>query len=161
MATRKQPEKPSAPTRRPTMPETNPEQDAAIVGVEKCGCVTLACARPGDQLDPGVVNAIVGILLGGGKVLTTTVGEARAMPNFMVDCEHDSRQYHDNPPFVDERMVAMFVRCPYCGVGDAPDSASPCFTDDGEEYTDLHPERLERARMEMKRLGMEPWEPHG
>jgi hypothetical protein len=65
------------------------DSDRAIIGVQSCGCVTLAIARPARQLDRETQAEIAQIIQSGGKVVTTTVDDARALPNFLPSkCPH-------------------------------------------------------------------------
>lgn len=66
------------------------ETDQVIIGVQSCGCITLAVARPGQFLSEATQRSICEIVEEGGQILRTTVGEARAMPHFLEpECPHD------------------------------------------------------------------------
>lgn len=67
------------------------ETDPAIVGVQPCGCVTFALSNPKDPLPRDTRRALAKIEKAGGRIIETTVGEARAMPFFLYgpdDCPH-------------------------------------------------------------------------
>lgn len=71
--------------------------DTAIIGVQSCGCITLAIARPGsreqskkDQREEA--DQIAEVVRNGGSIVHTTVGEAKADPNFLPwECPHDPK----------------------------------------------------------------------
>lgn len=74
------------------------ETDPAIVGVQRCGCITYAHARP-DNLDREDQRAIAEIITSGGQVIRTTVGEARKMPHFLVSkCPHNPKGWEPAKP---------------------------------------------------------------
>jgi hypothetical protein len=63
----------------------------ALIGVEKCGCVTYANSRPDaiDQWDVKILNAL---RKRGGTVVTTTVAKARRRKHFLpAECPHDPK----------------------------------------------------------------------
>lgn len=64
------------------------ETDPAVIGVEKCGCITYANSRP-DQMDRHDLKAMNDLRKRGGHTEMTTVGKARANPNFLpAECPH-------------------------------------------------------------------------
>lgn len=68
------------------------EEDKALIGVQKCGCVTYANARPDEMTKKERADITEEMVSSGGSLITTTVGEARAMPNFMPgECPHDPK----------------------------------------------------------------------
>jgi hypothetical protein len=76
------------------------ETDAAIIGMHRCGCITYANARP-DRLERSDEKVLAEFVREGGQIIRTTVGEARAMPNFLVsECPHDPKGW-ERKPYVD------------------------------------------------------------
>lgn len=68
------------------------ETDAAVVGIQKCGCVTYANADPAGMTKKEKGELANEFITNGGQIKTTTVGEARAMPNFLPgECPHDPK----------------------------------------------------------------------
>ena len=64
------------------------DDSPAVIGIEKCGCVTYANSRP-DLMDRHDVKALNDLRKRGGRSQMVTVAEARAMPNFMPsECPH-------------------------------------------------------------------------
>lgn len=73
------------------------ETDTAIIGRHACGCITFANARP-DDLHRDDEREIARFIREGGEVIRTTVGEARAMPHFLVsECPHDPKGWEPEP----------------------------------------------------------------
>lgn len=67
------------------MSDTTP----AIAGIQKCGCVTYINSDP-DNLDRIDQKAIGRIVVEGGQILRATVGEIKALPDFLPrECPHD------------------------------------------------------------------------
>lgn len=68
------------------------ETDAAVVGIQKCGCVTYANAAPARMTKKDKAELANEFITNGGQIVTTTVGEARAMENFLPgECPHDPK----------------------------------------------------------------------
>lgn len=66
------------------------ESDAALIGVQSCGCVTYANASPHRMSKKERTEIASEMIEAGGSLVMTTVGEARAMPDFLPGtCPHD------------------------------------------------------------------------
>lgn len=75
------------------------DTDPCIIGVQSCGCVTFALARPSDPLRRADEKAIAAVVNEGGKAVRTTVGEANAMPNFLAfECPHEPKGWEPSVP---------------------------------------------------------------
>lgn len=79
------------------------DSDTAIILVESCGCVTMAIARPAEQQLSKVearrqAERITECVWNGGEIRRTTVGEAKADPNFLpFECPHDPKGWTAEP----------------------------------------------------------------
>lgn len=74
------------------------DERPAIVGIEKCGCVTYANSDP-DHLDKQDHAAHARIINNGGQVLRTTVAAVRTMANFLpAECPHNPKGWTRGTP---------------------------------------------------------------
>ena len=68
------------------------DSDPAILGVQRCGCVTLAIARPAEELDRESQDELMEVVREGGQIERTTVGGARRRKHFLPSaCPHDPK----------------------------------------------------------------------
>jgi len=66
--------------------------DPCVIGVESCGCVTVAVARPAEPLEKHWRDALAEVVANGGEVVRTTCAEAKERPNFLPsECPHDPK----------------------------------------------------------------------
>lgn len=65
------------------------DSDAALIGVWPCGCVTMALARPDENLTKRDEREMARMIRDGASIERTTVGEAKAREHFLVSsCPH-------------------------------------------------------------------------
>lgn len=72
--------------------------DAAIIGIEACGCITYANSRP-DELDAEDKRAIARIVEEGGSIARTTIAGAQRRKNFLPSqCPHEPKGWRRCSP---------------------------------------------------------------
>ena len=65
------------------------DEDKTIIGIQKCGCITYANSRPDGLTRKEKAQLVEDFIETGGQLVTTTAGEAKAMPGFMAwECPH-------------------------------------------------------------------------
>lgn len=68
------------------------ESDSAVIGIQKCGCVTLAIVCVDDVLDQWGQDAVMQVVNEGGRIERTTVAGARRRKHFLpVECPHSPK----------------------------------------------------------------------
>jgi hypothetical protein len=85
-------ERRSAAAKAPRESESSESRRPALIGIQRCGCVTYANALPDIPMDRFDREAQRRIIESGGQLLRTTVAKARANPNFLPsECPHDPK----------------------------------------------------------------------
>jgi hypothetical protein len=75
---------------------TTEQTSEAVIGVEKCGCITYANCRP-DTLTRDDERAIARIVKAGGHIERLSVDDANKRENFLPwECPHDPKGWESD-----------------------------------------------------------------
>lgn len=86
--------------------------DACIIGVQRCGCITLIDCEP-DPLGRQTEKALARIVRNGGQAVRTTTEEARQRPYFLQSvCPHDPKGWEPVKACDPDEAKISFKRVP-------------------------------------------------